>query len=127
MLHGRFLPTVITALMVTTAATHAQSEPPKAFLHCIGETTDHKATEHTVAIYSKTAIMDSKKYNLYSDDTHYELQADDVLTKVLENRTWLIFVAINRVTGSYEISGGPTVVRQVKTETGTCTKMDQKL
>jgi hypothetical protein len=67
------------------------------------------------------------KNTLYSDDAHYELQADDTLTKAVENRTWLILVAINRVTGSYEISDGPAIVQQVKTETGTCTKMDRKL
>jgi hypothetical protein len=106
---------------------YAQSESPTGFLHCIGQRTDNKSTEHTITLYSKTAIMDGQKYALYSDDAHYELQADDTLTKAVENRTWLILVAINRVTGSYEISDGPAIVQQVKTETGTCTKMDRKL
>jgi len=78
-------------------------------------------------MYSKTAIMDSQKYALYSDDAHYALQADDPILAMASGRQWIVIIAINRVTGSYEISDGPTIVQQVKTEMGTCTKMDQKL
>lgn len=113
--------------MVTTAATRAQSEPPKAFLHCSGQTVDHKGTKHTIAIYSKTATMDFEKYTLYSDDAHYTLQADQPPLDMPLGSHWIVIVAINRVTGSYEISNGRTVAQQVKTEQGTCAKMDRKL
>ena len=118
---------LIIALWATTAAAYAQSEPPKGFLHCIGQAANNKVTEHTITMYSKTAIMDSQKYALYSDDAHYSLQADEPTFLMATGRQWIVIIAINRVTGSYEISDGPTIVQQVKTEMGTCTKMDQKL
>ncbi len=120
-------PFMCSFALLFAGCAYAQSEPPTGFLHCIGQRTDNKSTEHTITMYSKTAIMDAQKYTLYSDDTHYELQADDALTKAVEGRIWIVIITINRVTGRYEISDGPTVVQQVKTETGTCTKMDRKL
>jgi len=114
-------------LTVTTAATHAQSEPPKGFLHCVGQAAGNKATEHTVTLYSKTAVMDSQNYALYSDDAHYALQADEPLLDMPGRSPWIVIVIINRVTGSYEISDGPNLVQRFQTETGTCTEMDRKL
>jgi hypothetical protein len=116
----------VALLTATTAASRAQPEPPRAFLHCIGETTDHKATEHTITIYSKTAIMDSQKYDLYSDDAHYALQADQLMFDMMDKPPWIVIVAINRVTRSYEISRGPNLVERFKIDEGTCTKMDRQ-
>lgn len=124
---ARFLLAVIIALMVTTAATHTQSEAPKGFLHCIGRAADNKATEHTITIYSKTAIMDYREYTLYSDDAHYALQADQPSLDMPAGSHGIVIIAINRLTGSYEISDGPTIVQGVKIEKGTCTKMDRQL
>jgi hypothetical protein len=118
---------LVAVVVAATAASRAQSEPPKAFLHCIGATTDHKATEHTITIYSKTASMDSQKYDLYSDDAHYALQADQLMFDMMDKPPWIVIVTINRVTGGYEISNGPNLVQRSKIETGTCTKMDRKL
>lgn len=121
---ARFVLTVrlIIALMATTAAAYAQSEPPKSFLHCMGQTEDNKSMEHTITIYSKTAIMDGgSDYKLYSSDAFYQLVGPpdwDEMTRL---------IVINRVTGSYEIFIGPTDVQRAKTESGICTKMHRKL
>lgn len=110
-------------LGATTAAAYAQSEPPKGFLHCIGQTTNNEGTEHTIAIYSKTATMNSSEYDLYSNDTFYALQRDLPFSVL----NWIEIIKINRVTGNYEISDGASVVQQIKIENGICTKMDRKL
>ncbi len=120
---ARFLLTVslVMALGATAAAAYAQSEPPKGFLHCIGQAANNKGTEHTITIYSKTAIMDGgSEYKLYSSDAFYQLERADFD----EMMSWIV---INRVTGGYEISVGRTIVQQIKTENGICTKMDRKL
>lgn len=118
---------LLAVLMATTAASHAQSEAPKSFLHCIGRGAGNKATEHTIALHSKIAIMDSQKYALYSGDGRYALQADEPLFDMPDELPWVVIVAINRVSGSYEISTGPNLVERFKIEEGTCTKMDRKL
>ena len=121
---------VITACcfaLLFAGCAYAQSEPPAGFLHCIGRSTDNKSTEHTITLYSKTAMMDEDKFAFDFNDAHYGLERDQPQFDMPPGSHWLIFVIINRVTGSYEISDGPTIVQQVKTETGTCTKMDRKL
>jgi hypothetical protein len=114
-------------VLIAATVTAARAEEPMGFLHCIGQTADHKSAEHTLAIYSKTATVDGLKYSLYSDDAHYALQTEDPVAKLVGAGVWITLVAINRVTGVYEISGGRTLGEQVKNETGTCTKMDRKL
>jgi hypothetical protein len=114
-------------VLIAATVTAAQAEEPAGFLHCIGQTTDHKSAQHTITMYSQTAIMDGQKYAFYSDEAHYALQADDALGKAVDGLDWITLVAINRVTGGYEISFGPAIVQQRKTETGTCVKMDRKL
>ncbi len=113
---------VITCALALTLGlpAYAQSEPPKGFLRCIGHAANNTVAEHTITIYSETASMDGSDYKLYSDDAFYQLEKPNLD----ETMSWII---INRVTGSYEISFGWTVVQQIKSEKGVCTKMDQKL
>ena len=128
---GAFL---LVLAVPATAAASAQPEPPKGFLHCIGHRSDNKAIEHTITIYSKTARTDyywiggiEGRYELYSDDAHYVISVDQPGLDMPPGSHWFVVIAINRVTGSYEISDGATLFQQIKIEKGICTKMDRKL